>query len=135
MSSSTTLLSVRFAETDQMGVAHHSSYVLWCEVGRVDWMKAHNMSYRSFEEDTGISLAVSELKIKYRQGVSFDDELTIVTTLVQAKSRRFIFDYQISSGEKRIADAQSIHTPTNRQGQSVRMPQEWLELLAQHITV
>lgn len=118
-----------------MGVAHHSSYVLWCEVGRVDWMHAQGMSYRHFEESTGVSLAVSELNVKYRSGVSFDDAITIKTTLTEARSRRFSFDYQIHCEGKLIASAQTLHTPTNRNGQATRMPQEWLESLAKHVAI
>lgn len=126
-------LSVRFAETDQMGVAHHSSYAIWCEVGRVDWMKANGMSYRSFEQETGVSLAVSELNVKYRQAVSFDDALLIETRLIEAKSRRIVFTYEIHCEAKHIASAKTLHTPTNQAGQAVRMPQEWLEHLSKHL--
>lgn len=128
-----TTLHVRFAETDQMAVAHHSAYVLWCEVARVDWLSQHGMSYKQFEVETGLSLAVSSLKLEYRQGVGFDDEVSIATRLVEARSRRFSFVYQLRHKEQLIARAQTTHTPTNRQGQAVRMPQAYLEALAKHL--
>jgi len=133
LSRSISSLKVRFSETDQMGVAHHSSYVLWCEVGRVDWMHAHDMSYKHFEQETGVSLVVSELNIKYRSGVSFDDEVIIETRLTEAKSRRFTFTYELSSNATLVATAETIHTPMTRTGRATRMPQVWLESLAKHL--
>ncbi len=130
-----TSLAVRFAETDKMGVAHHSAYVIWCEVARVDWMKAHGTSYREFEEKTGVSLAVNELNVRYRQAVYFDDELTLTSQLSEAKSRRIKFDYAIYRDKTLIATAHTLHTPTNQQGQAVRMPQAWLESLAKHVSI
>jgi acyl-CoA thioester hydrolase len=128
-----TIIRVRFAETDQMGVAHHSSYILWCEVARVDWLNQHGKRYKDFELETGISLAVSDLHIQYRQAVSFDDEVLIETKLTQAKSRRFTFDYCLMHKGKLVARAKTLHTPTNRAGQAVRMPQAHFELLASHL--
>ena len=130
---SLTTLRVRFAETDQMGVAHHSSYVLWCEVARVDWLNQLGTSYKAFELEAGISLAVSGLRLDYRQGVSFDDEIRIETRLVEAKSRRIVFDYLLSHEANVVARAQTVHTPTSRLGQAVRMPQAYLELMAEHL--
>lgn len=117
-----------------MGVAHHSSYVIWCEVARVDWMKAHGTSYRDFEEKTGVSLAVSELNVRYRQAAYFDDELTLTSQLREAKSRRVKFEYTIHRAQSLLATAYTVHTPTNQQGQAVRMPQAWLESLAKHVS-
>ncbi len=116
-----------------MGVAHHSSYILWCEVARVDWLNQHGNRYKDFELETGISLAVSDLHIQYRQGVSFDDEVLIKTKLIEAKSRRFSFDYSLIHAGKLVAKARTLHTPTNRAGQAVRMPEKYFALLAQHL--
>ena len=72
MSTATTRLRVRFKETDQMGVVHHSEYPVWLEVARIEWLRERGLSYRELE-DSGISLAVSELAVTYRAAARFDD--------------------------------------------------------------
>ena len=130
---SKTFVRVRFAETDQMGVAHHSSYVLWAEVARLDWLNQHGCCYKDFELKTGISLAVSALHLDYRQSVGFDDEVEIDTRLIEARTRRFSFEYSLKHEGKLVAKAKTVHTPTNRAGQSVRMPEAYFSLLAQYL--
>ena len=41
---------VRYAETDQMGIAHHANYLVWFEIGRTDFCRAAGTSYREIEE-------------------------------------------------------------------------------------
>jgi acyl-CoA thioester hydrolase len=121
---------VRFAETDQMGIAHHSAYVVWFEAGRVEWLRERGLSYRAIEE-AGVSLAVSELQVRYRQAAYFDDELELHTELHEAKSRRFRFGYRLTrpSDGALLAAAQTVHTPVDRQGRAIRMPEAWLHAL------
>jgi acyl-CoA thioester hydrolase len=119
-------LRVRFAETDQMGVAHHSSYVVWMEAARVEWLRERGMSYRNWENE-GVSLAVSGIEINYRSSATFDDELVIDTKLIEAKSRRFKFAYVIKRGDVKLAEASSVHTPTNRTGRAIRLPEKWMK--------
>jgi acyl-CoA thioester hydrolase len=121
-------LRVRFAETDQMGIAHHSAYVIWMEAARVDWLRQHGMSYRSWEE-SGVSLSVSALEIEYRAPAQFDDELQIETTLLEAKSRRFRFEYKIYRKTQLLAVGASLHIPTDQSGKAIRLPAVWLEKL------
>ena len=73
-------LRVRFAETDQMGIAHHGAYVIWMEAARVEWLRGIGMNYRDLEAG-GVSLAVSELQISYRHSAAFDDLLSVKTSL------------------------------------------------------
>ena len=58
---------VRYAETDQMGVVYHTNYLVWCEVGRTDFIRARGMSYADMER-AGVGLAVSELSARFHVG-------------------------------------------------------------------
>ena len=124
------VIRVRFAETDQMGVAHHSVYPVWCEASRVEWMRVRGLSYRELE-DEGVSLAVSELSVQYRASVRFDDELLVETRLAEARSRRFRYAYRAlrAEGGQLVATGSSLHVPTNREGRAIRMPDKWLRAL------
>lgn len=118
-------LRVRFAETDQMGVAHHSAYVVWCEAARVEWLRERGLSYREMEE-AGLSLAVSRFEARYRAAAYFDDELDVVAILVEVRSRRVAYRYRVERGGELLATAFSEHVPTNRSGHATRVPDEWL---------
>lgn len=123
-----TTLRVRFAETDQMRIAHHSAYIWWCEVARVEWLRQHGMEYRAWEE-AGVSLGVSAINLEYRQPALFDDVVTVYATLRTLRSRRVVFAYEIMRENVVLARGETVHTPMNRQGQAMRLPQEWLEPL------
>jgi acyl-CoA thioester hydrolase len=130
-----TLLRVRFAETDQMGIAHHSAYLVWLEVARVEWLRALGLSYRALETE-GVSLAVSEASVRYRSATAFDDELLLRTRLTELRSRRCRFDYRIHRPAEGslIATAVTLHTPTDASGRAVRLPAAWLDQLADQVT-
>lgn len=130
-------LRVRFAETDQMGIAHHSAYVLWIEVARVEWLRERGMFYREMER-SGLSLAVSSLQLDYRRSAGFDDCIRIDTKMVEAKSRRVRYRYWLylqpdDAPECLLASAETMHTPVDRSGRAIRLPPEWLERLQAHI--
>ncbi len=130
----TAKLRVRFAETDQMGIVHHSNYAIWFELARVNWLDDRNMSYKEWE-DEGVSLAVSELQVQYRNSAKFDDEINVEVILTVAKSRRSQFEYRLfrSNDNALIATGKTTHTPTNRQGQAIRLPEKWLSQLQNHL--
>ncbi len=121
-------LRVRFAETDQMGVAHHSAYVVWLEAARVEWMRERGLSYRQIEEN-GLSLAVSKIEVEYRAAAYFDDELTVSARLQEARSRRVVFSYTVERGGQVLAHGASFHVPTTRTGRATTLPSRWLQPL------
>ena len=122
---------VRFAETDQMGIAHHAVYPVWMEAGRVHWLRAHGLSYRSIEE-SGVSLAVSGLELRYRRAARFDDLIAVHTHLRIARSRVLRFEYVLNRAgdDGPLATGASLHVPTDRRGRAVRLPEAWLTPIA-----
>ena len=116
-----------------MGVAHHSAYAVWLEAGRVEWLRERGLSYRQLEAE-GISLAVSRLEVAYRAAAYLDDELEVRSTLVEARSRRFTYEYRLErpADGVLIATARTVHVPTGRDGRAVRLPSGWLEALRPH---
>jgi len=122
-------LRVRFAETDQMRVAHHAAYVVWLEAARVEWLRERGLHYRDLE-DEGVSLAVAGLSVQYRAAARFDDELTIDVRLLEARSRRVRIGYRVEradDGERvTLALAETLHVPTDASGRAIRLPGGWL---------
>ncbi|MBA3671241.1 MAG: acyl-CoA thioesterase [Gemmatimonadaceae bacterium] len=101
-------LRVRYAETDRMGVVYYANYLVWCEVGRVELLRALGQSYAALESD-GIGLAVAEARVRYLAPARFDDRIAIATTLAGVRSRAVTFDYLISNVDTGITLA-TAHT-------------------------
>lgn len=106
---------VRYKETDQMSIAHHSNYIVWFEIGRTDLCRAAGMTYREIEE-RGFILVVVEIGCRYRVPFHYDDEVVIRTSVSDAQSRSIRFDYELrdASGEKLHATGFSQHVWVDR---------------------
>src|SRR5690606_1798658 len=84
--SHTTKLRVRYAETDQMGVVYHTHYLVWCEIGRTDFIRQLGVSYAELERQ-GLFLAVAEANIRYAGSARYDDPIRVETWLDAVQSR------------------------------------------------
>ena len=91
-----TQLRVRYGETDQMGVVYHGNYVQYFEVGRLEWLRALDISYKKMEED-GVMLPVISLSIKYKKSACYDDVINVKTQLVKMPTASIEFEYEITN--------------------------------------
>jgi acyl-CoA thioester hydrolase len=121
-------LRVRYAETDQMGVAHHAAYVAWFEASRIEWLRAHGRSYRELEAG-GILMPVVELTVRYRLAARFDDELILATTAAATGPSRIRFQTAVLRGDARLAEAEVTVATVDRSGRPQRIPADLLPLL------
>jgi len=101
---------VRYKETDQMGIAHHSNYIVWFEIGRTDFCRATGFPYSTIEE-RGHLLVVTEVTCRYRVPFRYDEEVLIRTSVGDAGSRSFRFEYELrdATGEILHASGSSTH--------------------------
>jgi acyl-CoA thioester hydrolase len=122
-------LRVRYAETDQMGVVYHANYLVWCEMGRTDFIRRLGVSYAEMERG-GISLAVSELSARFHAAARYDDLIRVRTSLADVRSRMISFDYLISNAatEQRLVSAQTTLVSLDRSGRPVALPTELRQL-------
>ncbi|MEZ5353001.1 MAG: thioesterase family protein [Bryobacteraceae bacterium] len=88
-------LRVRYAETDQMGIVYHANYLVWMEVGRVEYFRNAGMRYADFEKQTGLHLAVVEASCRYLSPARYDDEVAVLTGLGESNPRLVRFEYEI----------------------------------------
>ncbi len=127
MSKHVSTIRVRYAETDQMGVAYHANYLIWMEVARTDLCRSLGFQYRDMEAD-GILLAVTETHCRYLRAARYDDEVSITTVLGDA-SRRFVtFDYEMNCDSHRVATGQTRHIFLNREFRPTRLPDKYAPL-------
>ena len=87
---------VRYAETDQMGVVHHSVYPIWFEAGRTAFSRAAGLSYAEWER-RGVLLMVSDLACRFRRPARYDDEVTVWVRVAEIASRRVVFAYRVTN--------------------------------------
>jgi acyl-CoA thioester hydrolase len=88
-------LRVRYAETDQMGVVYHANYLVWCEIGRTDFIRASGKRYAELEQD-GVRLAVSDASLRFHASARYDDPIRVSTRLIDVRSRAMTFSYRVS---------------------------------------
>jgi len=114
-------ITVRYAETDMMGVVYHGSYLPWFEVGRTTLLKENGLSYRDLEA-AGYLLPVLEVSVKYLKPARYDDVLTIVTTLAEKPILRIQLSYEVRRDDELLVTGQTSHAFIDREGRPVRPP-------------
>lgn len=101
MKTSTISIHPRYVETDQMGIVHHSNYLIYMEQGRLEWLDHLGFSYQKME-DSGVILPVYQIDIKYKNPIKFGDEIRVKTTLRKIPTTRVVFDYEITKNDGQI---------------------------------
>jgi acyl-CoA thioester hydrolase len=126
-----TRVRVRYADTDQMGVAYYANYLIWFEVARTEWLRAAGWSYRDME-DEGVSLPVIEAHCEYRRPARYDDEIEIATRAEVITPVRIRFEYELSRvGDPAIATTgHTVHAAMGRDGRPCRLPARVMKLVS-----
>lgn len=123
---------VRYAETDQMGVVYHANYLVWFEVGRVEFIRQLGMDYKSMEQEEGALIAVVEAAARYKAPARYDDELSIRTSLAAVRGPIVRFRYSVV----RVADGlvlcegETTHIVVGRDMKRREMPASYAEKFA-----
>ena len=89
-----TKLKVRYVETDQMGIVHHSNHYAWFEVGRTEYITEIGMTYKEMEENN-IMIPVVESSCKYIEGAKYEDIIIIQTYMQELNGAKVIFKYNV----------------------------------------
>lgn len=121
MIESRTQVTVRYAETDMMGVVYHGNYLPWFEVGRTTLLKELGLPYRQLEEE-GFRLPVLEVSARYLRPAVYDDTVTIVTRLHDRPLLRIRLEYEVKRGEELLATGHTVHAFIDREGRPMRPP-------------
>lgn len=123
----TTCITVRYSETDMMGIVHHSRYYPWFEVARNDFIKKAGMSYSQMEKD-GILLPLVETYAKYIVPLRFEDEVRIVTCLSKLKAASCEFCYKVYKGNSLCTEGRTKHAVTDSNFKPVNLKKHNLPL-------
>ena len=121
---------VRYAETDQMGVAYHGNYFAWFEVGRTDLLRGHGMSYKELEAQD-LRLPVIEAQARFVRPALYDDVLEIRTQVTAGSGARLTFAYEVRRGQDGVlATGSTSHAAVDGRGRARRLPETLRRLLA-----
>ena len=126
-----TKIRVRYAETDKMGIVHHSNYYVWFELGRSDYCRARGFSYLEMEEKDNLLMVVAESYCRYKSPAFYEDVLTVKTQIEKMKSRGIVFVYQIfrQSDETLIAEGKTTHIMTDHEKKIRTLPEKYRNAL------
>ena len=117
-------IRVRFAETDAMGIVHHSRYLPYLEETRVAYLRHLGHPYAEMRSE-GVDYAVLECFVRYRQPLRFDDEVDVHLQLASATRASFQMAYLLTVGDTVSATAVTVHGCVTAAGRPTRLPR-WL---------
>lgn len=123
-----TIIRVRYADTDRMGVVYHGKYSVYFEIGRSEYIREKGFTYRDFEE-MGYQLVVVGLEAKYYNSATYDDLLTVRTGISELKSRGLTFHYEIYKNGNIIVEGKTKHICVNSGKKPVVIPSPLIEIL------
>lgn len=130
MDSTEVEVRVRYAETDQMGRAHHAHHLVWCEAARTAWLRQRGMAYAGLEQ-RDVLLPVSRVMVDYRRPVRYDETVRVEAWPETVRSRSVTFRYALrraSSGEL-LAEAATDLVCVDGKERIRRMPDDLRRLL------
>jgi len=125
------LLRVRYAETDKMGIVYYANYLIWFEIGRTEFCRARGFSYRDMEENEDAFLVVAESYCRYKSAAYYDDELVVRTHVTEMRKRSLRFGYEIVrlSDDQIIAEGETGHVVTDATGRVRSFPEGYAQRL------
>jgi acyl-CoA thioester hydrolase len=117
-------IRVRFAETDAMGIVHHSRYLPYLEETRVAYLRHVGHPYAEMRKE-GVDYSVLECFVQYRQPLRFDEEIDVHLRMAAATRTSFQMAYLLTVDEAVRATAVTVHGCVTTAGRPTRLPQ-WL---------
>src|SRR5882757_3754431 len=126
-----TLLRVRYAETDKMGIVYYANYLVWFEIGRTEYCRARGFSYKEMEESDDAFLVVAESYCRYKAPAFYDDELLVRTHITEMRRRSLRFGYEIvrASDGQVISEGETGHVVTDATGRVRSFPEGYAQRL------
>lgn len=101
MEYTTKQIVVRYHETDQMHFVHHSNYLKYFELARLEWLSDLQISYAEMES-RGILMPVVNASLKYIKPLVFGDNFSVTVILKKEPKATLEFDYKILNQNKEL---------------------------------
>lgn len=119
---------VRFVETDLMGVVHHSNYLRWFEMARVEYLRRAGVLLPQLLAD-GVQVPITDVQCKYLQSARFDDIIRVEAVLAEFSRAKLVFRYRVFREEEDLllAEGSTQNVFINTQGRIVRLPENYYD--------
>jgi len=132
---SETTVRVRYAETDQMGVVYHANYLVWFEVGRVEFLRQLGFSYKDMELQDGCHIAVVDARCRYKAPARYDDEVIVRTHLKNVRESLVHFGYELmrASDGTLLAEGETTHVVIDRDMKKRPIPEKYMVLFKEAV--
>lgn len=108
-----------------MGYLHHSRYLQYFEMGRIELLRSLGHSYAEMEKQ-GIFFVVVKVECRYKSPARYDEELTLTTRVVRQTHVRIDHAYELRRGDMLLAEAATTIACVDRDGQLREIP-AWLQ--------
>ena len=118
----TVTIRVRYPEVDAMGYLHHSRYLQYFEMGRVELLRSLGHSYADLERQ-GVYFVVVKAEIRYKAPARYDEELTLVTKVMRATHVRYDHAYELKRGDLLLAEGTTTIACVDRAGEIQQIPE------------
>ncbi len=124
-------VTVRFAETDAMGVVYHANYLPWFECARLDLISNVGLSYEKLI-DEGYHLPVVEAHVNYKYPARFNDSVEIRAAIKERPTVKMKVEYEARCGGKLLVSGHTVHVFVDTAGRPVKPPKEWAQKLSKN---
>lgn len=113
-----------------MAIVHHANYLVWMELARTELCKLRGVSYRDFEADTGMSMAVVEVAVRYHRAARYDDQISAAAWLKSSHRRMVAFAYEIRNTDtgELLVTGETKHVLIDRDGKPAKIPPKYYPL-------
>lgn len=120
-------LRVYFEDTDTAGIVYYANYLRFMERARSDMLRALGVDQRAALEAGEGVYAVADVAIKYRQPAKLNDDLVIVTDLLEIRAATVVIHQRVMRGSEILTDATVTAAFLSPEGRPRRQPREWVE--------
>jgi acyl-CoA thioester hydrolase len=114
---------VLYADTDQMGVVNHATYLRWFEACRASYMRRRGSAYAAVEHD-GLHLPVVEAHLDYLKPARYDDVIAVEGWIADLGLAQLRFEYEITRDDDLLVRGYTRHAAVSRAGRPTRLPEE-----------
>jgi acyl-CoA thioester hydrolase len=124
-----TVLRVRYAETDRMGIVYHSNFVIWFEVGRVELLRQLGFQYSEMEQHDNCHIPVVDLRVRFKAPAQYDDEIVVRTELKNVRSSLLHFSYEVfrQSDRALLATGETMHIIVDDKFDRRPLPEKYMK--------
>jgi acyl-CoA thioester hydrolase len=113
-----------------MGIVYYANYLVWMEIGRVEYCRAAGIRYKEMEAQDGVLLAVVDAHCRYVHPARYDEEIAVTTRIARANRRMIEFHYQIMAARdgRKLAAGETRHVFLGSDLKPAKLPEKYFEV-------